>query len=218
MRRGRIFIYLAILGAAVTCSFSSVARADGGGGPSVICADLQDGKLDGSYTQDQWNAFMSDPTVQGYCSVIVPPCVYPGQGGSGGGSGTGGTGTTCTPATPPTTPSTPSTPTPTPTVTPSPTVVPAPVPLTPQQPVVIVAVKGAQHTTTKPTTTAVKGAQHTVSATAPSKAAIAPISTTKVSGTLPFTGAQLALFALVGLALLATGLVLRSTGRPSSRR
>jgi hypothetical protein len=48
-------------------------------------------------------------------------------------------------------------------------------------------------------------------------AALAPASTVKAGGTLPFTGTQLGVFALVGLALLATGLVLRSTGRPSQR-
>lgn len=227
MRRGRILIYLAIAAAALASAFASVARADDGGGTSsAICADLQDGKLDGSYSQDQWNAFMSDPTVQGYCSVIVPPCVYPGSnGGSGGvtsctpstppppcteagsnGGSNGGSGTTtCQPATPPVTP--PSTPTP-------PVQQAAPVALTP---VVIVGVKGAQHTVKSAPKATVKGASHTVKAPV-TKAAIAPITLTKTSGTLPFTGAQLALFALVGLALLATGLLLRSTGRPSQRR
>jgi hypothetical protein len=200
MRRGRILIYLAIAAAALASVTASVARADDGGTSSAICADLQDGKLDGTYTQDQWNAFMSDPTVQGYCSVIVPPCVYPGPNGGGGVSD-------CTPATPPPTPPT----APTPPSTPAPPpAAPAPVALTP---VVIVGVKGASHT--KPA--AVKGAQHTVKAPV-KQAAVAPIATTKTSGTLPFTGAQLALFALVGLALLATGLLLRSTGKPSQRR
>jgi hypothetical protein len=40
----------------------------------------------------------------------------------------------------------------------------------------------------------------------------APLAAVK-SGALPFTGAQLGLFAIVGLALLAMGLLLRSTGR-----
>ena len=40
-----------------------------------------------------------------------------------------------------------------------------------------------------------------------------PLAATKARGGLPFTGAQLGLFAIVGLALLAMGLLLRSTGR-----
>lgn len=190
MRRGRIAIFLAVLGVAVTCGHSSVARADDGGGPSAICADLQDGKLDGSYTPDQWSAFLSDPTVQGYCSAIVPPAQ-------------------------PTSPAAPATPPAAPTVTPSPSA--APVPLTPQQPVVVVGVKGAQHTVSKPVSTGVKGAQHTVALATPTKSAAGPIGATKTSGTLPFTGAQLSLFLLVGLALVATGLMLRSTARPRQK-
>jgi len=161
MRRGQVLIYIAIAGAVVTSAFASVARADDGGSPAAICADLQDGKVDGSYTADQWNAFLHDPTIQGYCSVMVP--------------------------------------------------------LTPQQPAVSAGVKGAQQTVTaaRQPTTAVKGAQHT----AGGPVAAAPIAaTTKTSGTLPFTGAQLGLFLLVGLALVALGLLLRSTGPPVHRR
>lgn len=192
MRRGRIAIFLAVLGVAVTCGHSSVARADDGGGPSAICADLQDGKLDGSYTPDQWSAFLSDPTVQGYCSAIVPPA-----------QPTSPAPPAAAPATPPAAP----------TVTPS----AAPVPLTPQQPVVVVGVKGAQHTVSKPVSTGVKGAQHTVALATPTKSAAGPIGATKTSGTLPFTGAQLSLFLLVGLALVATGFLLRTTARTKQR-
>jgi hypothetical protein len=196
MRRGRSLLYIAIGAAALTSAFASVARADDGGGTSAaICADLQDGKLDGSYTQDQWNAFVQDPTVQGYCSVIVPPCVYPGSNGGNAGGVTG-----CEPATatkPATTPAT------------------KPVPMTP---VVVVGVKGAQHTVTPAQRSAtVLGTRHTVKRPV-AAASVAPATTVKAGGTLPFTGAQLGLFALVGLALLATGLVLRSTGRPPQRR
>jgi hypothetical protein len=38
-----------------------------------------------------------------------------------------------------------------------------------------------------------------------------------VRGTLPFTGAQLTIFALLGAGLLVSGLVLRSTAREKSR-
>jgi hypothetical protein len=42
-----------------------------------------------------------------------------------------------------------------------------------------------------------------------------PLKAAKVSGALPFTGAQLGLFAVVGSALLGMGLLLRSTSRQS---
>lgn len=42
------------------------------------------------------------------------------------------------------------------------------------------------------------------------------VEATRTSGTLPFTGLQLTVFALVGLGLVAGGLLLRSTGRRRS--
>src|SRR4051794_21413924 len=88
MRRGRGMLVIAACALVVTCGFATAARADDGGGDgsaTAICADLQDGTLDGTYTQDQWDAFMRDPTVQGYCNVIIPPCAYENSpGGSGG--------------------------------------------------------------------------------------------------------------------------------------
>ena len=51
MRRGRGLFLIAACALAVTCGFAAVARADDGGGVAMtICADLQDGKLDGTYT------------------------------------------------------------------------------------------------------------------------------------------------------------------------
>lgn len=46
--------------------------------------------------------------------------------------------------------------------------------------------------------------------------AVQPLNDTRAVGTLPFTGTELTIFALVGLGLLASGLVLRSTGRQRS--
>lgn len=199
MRRGRIMIALAAAFAAALVALPAAAFADGGT-PMDICQDLQDGKLDGTYTVAQLQAFFTDPSVQGYCSpvvVVTPPTTPPPV-----------TTTTSTPA--------PTPPPPVTTTTQAPTPAPPPAPVTP---VVITAVKGATHTSTpvpvaapaaaKPT--GVKGAQHTVSS--PPRAAAAPLSTARKQGTLPFTGAQLALFLLVGLGLVATGLVLRATGR-----
>ena len=45
---------------------------------------------------------------------------------------------------------------------------------------------------------------------------IAVIPATKAKGTLPFTGAQLGLFAIVGIALVAMGFLLRTTARQKS--
>lgn len=137
MRRGRGLIVIAACALAVTCGFASVARADSGGdgSPMAICQDLQDGTVDGSYTEAQWNAFLSDPTVQGYCNVIVPPCVT-GAGSNGGGSMCQTTTTTTT--------------------TPAP-----PVPLTPA-PAPAAAVAPAAVVKTKPA--AVKAAAHTTRA------------------------------------------------------
>ncbi len=76
-------------------------------------------------------------------------------------------------------------------------------------------VKGADKTIKTPKK--VKGTTHTVSA--PKKttsAGAAPLSATKSSGSLPFTGAELTLFALVGLALIGTGLLLRTTAKERS--
>lgn len=194
MRRGRIMSALAAAFAAALVALPAAALADGGT-PMDICQDLQDGKLDGTYTVAQLQAFFSDPSVQGYCSpvvVVAPP--------------------TAPPTAPPATPTPPATP-----AAPAPAPAPAP---TPAQvaPVVITGVKGTTHTSTPapaaataPKVAAVKGAQHTMKS--PSRSATAPLSTARKQGTLPFTGAQLALFLLVGLGLVATGLVLRATGR-----
>lgn len=91
-------------------------------------------------------------------------------------------------------------------------------PLTPSgtSPAVVTAVKGATKTVTPAQpTTGVQGANHTVRT--PVSNATAPLAATKTSGTLPFTGAQLSLFLLVGLALVATGLMLRTTARPRQK-
>jgi LPXTG-motif cell wall-anchored protein len=56
------------------------------------------------------------------------------------------------------------------------------------------------------------GAQKTVGAARPT-AHGAPLAATHASGELPFTGAQLAIFTIVGLALIGGGVLLRSSGR-----
>lgn len=201
MRRGRITLAAVALVGAAAFTGAPLAAAASSATPADICKDLSDGHLDGTYTNADWQAFLQDTTVQGYCSpivVIVPPPPP----------------TTTTTTTPALTPPAPPTTTVTTTVTtPAPATAPVPlVPVTGVQPTVIAQVKGAQHT--KPTTR-VKGAKKTV--IAPKRSAAAPITTTRRSGTLPFTGAQLALFTIVGLALIATGFLLRSTTRRGTR-
>jgi hypothetical protein len=58
----------------------------------------------------------------------------------------------------------------------------------------------------KTPTGGVAGVQKTIGQVAPAQA----------SGTLPFTGAQLGIFAIIGLALVSGGLLLRSTARERS--
>ncbi len=166
MRRGRMALVVAVCAVAVTCGVVANARADSGGpgSPLAICHDLQDGKLNGTYTQAQWNAFLADPTVQGYCSVIVPPCVYPPAppGGQPGGPACQTRAASRSSA----------------------------VPLTPVAQSTPHGVQGAHHTLTAP-----------------------PVSATRSARTLPFTGANLAFFALAALGLVGAGLALLVGGR-----
>lgn len=165
----------------------SVAPAALAASPQDICNDLKDGVVNGTYTSAEWTAYFSDPVVQGYGCGTIVPPPVT-------------TTVTTTTQTPPAT---------TTTVTPS-AVTPSAVPLTP-----VVAGVQVTRTSNKPAP-AVKGVQHTVKAPT-TQAAAAPIATTRTTGTLPFTGAQLALFTIVGLALIASGLLLRSTSRQSQR-
>jgi hypothetical protein len=208
MRRGYKLITLTACLAVTAFTGAPGAFAESGSSAD-ICQQVQTGQIS-----------PNDPIVQGYCgpiTIVVPPapkCVELPAGT------TPTPGVTYCQPTPPTTP--PVTPPTTPPVTP-PATPPATPPSTPpaggQAPATVSAVKGASHTTVSRTvvTTKVKGAQHTVK-TPVQAAGVAPLGATKTSGTLPFTGADLGLFALVGLALLGIGVVLRSTGRASQRR
>jgi hypothetical protein len=161
-----------VIGAALLLSALTMAGAPAAvaATPQDICTDLADGHVDGTYTNAEWTAFFSDPTIQGY--------------------GCGGITTPATPATP--------------------------APSGAAVPVTVVTGKGA-HTVGSPAA-GVQGTQQAVKTPVVNRSAATPLGTTKTTGTLPFTGAQLTLFALVGLGLLAAGLALRSTGRPSQRR
>ena len=84
-------------------------------------------------------------------------------------------------------------------------------------PIVVVTLKPAVETRTAPAaagpgTEGVAAAQKTVVRRAPLAAAA------KRSGTLPFTGQQLTVLAVIGALLLCSGLLLRATAREKSNR
>jgi hypothetical protein len=176
MRRGR----MAVTAAASFAAAAVVATGAVAATPMDICRDLQDnGRLDGTYSTADLQAWAQDPTVQGYCSpIVVPPT------------------TTTTPPTTTTTPSTPTTTT-TPVTTSTPTTTGG-------------GTAGEQKTITK-----TKPTSHVAAASKTLKQprAAAPLAATHTGGTLPFTGLQLGLFAIVGAALLAGGFLLRASAR-----
>jgi hypothetical protein len=197
MRRGRILAGIAPL---VAACFLGGAPPAAAATPQEMCADIADGHVDGTYTNAEWDAFFSDPTIQGYgCNGVVPPpapaappaaqqsapATQPAQGAG--------------PVTSGAVPLSPSVPQVAP---------PA------QLPAVTAGVAGARKTivaTAKPARTAgVLGAK------SPSRSAAAPLTATAKRGTLPFTGAELGVFAVVGLALIGSGLLLRTTSRRRS--
>ena len=219
MRRGRIFggaaaaVATAALGFGVAVApISAAATAS----PMDICRDLADGQLNGTYTQDELNAYVDalahDPTVQGYCSPLVivttPPTTTTTPGTTTPGTTTvvttttpGGSTTTLTQTVPGTT--TPGTTT---------TIAGTPPPTSTNG---VLGVASPSVVSQTPTSQ-VAGAQKTK--TAPSTASAAPLSTTRSSGALPFTGLELGVFAAVGIALVAGGLLLRTSTRRRDTR
>jgi hypothetical protein len=238
MRRERIVALVATAVAVVGVGLIAPGAASAAS-PSEICADLADGQLNGTYSQQDLAAYLgalqTDPTIQGYCSplVIVTQCteVAPNTPGAvqapngkwytnppnGNAAACGPPPAQCTEV-PAGTPGAVqasngkwyanapngdanacagvggTTTTATTTTTPA-AVVPAAPPTT------TTGVLGATKTKTTPATAAPRNAQ--------------PLATTKTvrNGTLPFTGAQLVVFALVGGALLAAGLLLHTAAR-----
>jgi hypothetical protein len=203
-------VFLALLVAAVWLTGAPAASA---ATPQEICAALQAqgiGALS-QFSPADVQAFLTDPTIQGYgCpGVILPPP------------------TPTAPAPAPCVETTPSSPAPAPAPAPpsgsggEQCTTPAPAPVPVATPVVTASAPA-------PVVAAVAGARKTIVAKAkpkatvaaaksPTKAAVAPVSTTRKHGTLPFTGAELGLFALVGLGLIAGGILLRTTGRQRSQ-
>ena len=102
------------------------------------------------------------------------------------------------------------------------TALPTPASVTPPVPVITPAAEQAN----PPATGEVAGQEKTVTAgkSPTAKAGPAgvagqqsPLRTTRTTGTLPFTGAELLLFAIVGGALLLAGMLLRTTARQKAR-
>lgn len=68
MRWGRIMTIFAVATMA-TALWAPGALAD----PGTIAADLADGRLDGTYSQAELEAYLSDAMVQGYGNPVTPP-------------------------------------------------------------------------------------------------------------------------------------------------
>lgn len=198
MRQGFNRTVIAVFAAALVIAPGALAAT-----PEDIYKDLADnGRLDGTYTQAELQAFLQNASVQGYGNpvlvtpvVVTPPTTYPcvppanvqpGQTLPEGQK-------VCE------TPSTVAAVAPAAAVTPeagvagaSKTVVSKP------------AVSRPAVTATPQPTSGTAGVQ------TPEQA---PLARTASAGTLPFTGAELGLFALVGAALLLGGLLLRASAR-----
>lgn len=167
--------------------------------PGDIAADLADnGCLDNTYTQAELDAYAQSATVQGYAptTIVLAQCPPPAAP------------TVTTAVTPPVvTPPVVTPPVVTPPVTP-------PVVVTPVTPPAS-GVAGEQKTITKaqpkPQSKPQARPQQPVAQVA--GAQTPPVAQTASAGTLPFTGSELGIFALVGAALLAGGIVLRASSR-----
>jgi hypothetical protein len=201
MRRGRYIAFLAMLVTALSVGIAVAPGAAGAASPQDICKDLEaHGSLTGTYTPAELAAYQdalkNDPTISGYCSplavVVVPPppvCTEVAAGTEGALQAPNGKWYTNAPngnaaACGPAAP--------------------------PPAPTVTVPLKQGVAGATK-----VKKAPRAqpIAQVSPATHESAPLATTKQAGTLPFTGAELGIFALVGLALIGGGIALRQTAR-----
>jgi hypothetical protein len=94
-----------------------------------------------------------------------------------------------------------------------------PAPATPQETPAPPATQGGGVAAPAPPTTGgvLPAVSPTVTRTAGTLGATKTLGQTKASGTLPFTGTELTIFFIVGLALVGTGVLLRSTARQRSQ-
>jgi hypothetical protein len=222
MRRGRLTILVGTLATFVATALvvaSGAAAAD----PKQICADLADnGKLDGTYTQEELAAAMG--SLQGYCTFVVvvtpptppapppPPAtqqvcteVAPGTPGAVQApngkwytNAPNGNAEACGPAAAVTPPA-----------PPAPAATPPVPPAAPPAPPAGGTLPGQKTITSQPKPTAQPSAQPATGVAGQQS----PLRQTRTTGTLPFTGAELAIFALIGAALIGAGLLLRATSR-----
>jgi hypothetical protein len=188
MRRGRIYGALTAVVAAlgVFAGTQGVARA---ASPQEICRAIASGQFNAAaYSQADLQAYVeaqrSNPTIQGYCSPLV--ILPPATTTVCVQQGPNGTTTPCGQDV--------------------------------AQTANGAAPAQAAGTVTVPTqgvagASKVKQSPPATAAGSPTQQSAAPLATTRSSGSLPFTGAQLAVFALVGLTLLAGGFLLRMTAR-----
>lgn len=153
--------------------------------PQEICRDLADGRTDSSYTAAELAAYAAALQSDPSVQGYCTPFTPAVTPSETPPSTPPGTPPTTPPATPSTPPATPSTPPTPPTGGVLPGATPAPSP-------------------TAAPTSGTAGVEKTVSQ---------PLNQTKAAGVLPFTGTELTIFAIVGLVLLASGLLLRSTAR-----
>lgn len=158
--------------------------------PEEIYKDLADnGRLDGTYTQQELQAFVQSASVQGYGNPVVILTVPP---------------ATVTPTVTP------------PVVTSQAAAPPAAVlPAAAAPPAPASDVAGASKTIVKAKPKARPQAkpQPVAQVAGVATPVQAPLARTASAGTLPFTGAELAMFALVGAALLLGGILLRVSSR-----
>ena len=185
MRRGRVFTGALVAVIAAMCFAPAAPAGKGGGSSERIRKDLADGVLNGNYTKAELERYLKDSTLQGYPGTTTTSTTTTGTTATTGTTGT--TGTTATTATTGTTGGTGGTTTGT-TASPPPP-----------------ATSGVAGTNTQ-------GGGAGPLAVGPGRQG-QPLTATQARGRLPFTGAQLGLFAIVGLALLAMGFLLRSTAR-----
>lgn len=197
MRQGFNRTVIAVFAAVLVMAPGALAAT-----PEDIYKDLADnGRLDGTYTQAELQAFLQNASVQGYGNpvlvtpvVVTPPsypCVPPANIQPGQTLPEGQK------------------------VCETPSTVVEAAPATPATPEAGVA--GVSKTVVKKPVVskpAVKAKPQPATGTAGVQTpAQAPLARTASAGTLPFTGAELGLFALVGAALLLGGLLLRASAR-----
>lgn len=215
MRRGRLIAIVAVTITAFGVGFGVTGVASAAT-PAEICQSIKDGTFRGADPGDvdAYNqALQNDPTISGYCSPIplfTPPPQQPpapaectevtadtpgaqlAPNGKYYTNVPSGGPAVCGPAQQ------------------QQSVAPQQQSVAPAPPksAVVVPTQGV-----KAATKAKKAAPTPVRSVAPAQHQTAPITTTRQAGTLPFTGAELTIFTIVGLALIAGGLLLRITGR-----